>query len=60
MTAVATNFKVSAADLLKDIKEAVAAGYLQGKALYQATITIMLEKVKNLSCEQLIDADVSI
>jgi len=54
---IAQKFKVSAADLLQDIKEAVADGIVKGQALYQKTIEIMLEKINNFSCEQVMDAD---
>ena len=57
----AAKFKVSAADLLEDIKEAVADGQMKGMVLYEKTVEIMLEKLeqlKKLTCEQLIDAEV--
>ena len=57
----AAKFKVSAADLLEDIKEAVANGQMKGMVLYQKTVEIMLEKLeqlKKLTCEQLIDTAV--
>jgi len=50
---------VSAAALTEDIKEAVATGVVQGQALYQKTVEIMLEKINNFDCTQLMDADVS-
>lgn len=57
----AAKFKVNSAELLEDIKEAVAKGQMHGKALYQKSVEIMLtklEQARNLTCEQLIDADV--
>ena len=40
------------------MEEAITDGITQGKALYQKTIEIMLMKINNLSCEQLIDKQV--
>ncbi|XP_066929375.1 uncharacterized protein [Clytia hemisphaerica] len=57
LTAIAQKFKVSAADLIQDIKEAVADGIVKGQALYQKTVEIMLEKINNFSCDQVMDAD---
>lgn len=53
----AAKFKVSVTDLMTDLKEAVADGIVQGKALLQKTKEILLEKLTNLSCDQLTDAD---
>lgn len=53
----ANNFHVSIASLTKDIEEAIVDGISSGKALYQKTIEIMLSKIKNLSCNQLITSD---
>lgn len=53
----AAKFKVSVTDLMTDLKEAVADGIVQGKALFQKTKEILLEKLTNLSCDQLMDAD---
>lgn len=50
---------MSAAALTEDLKEAVATGVVQGQALYQKTVEIMLEKINNFDCTQLMDADVS-
>ena len=61
MKVQAAKFKVSTADLLEDIKDAVALGKIQGLALYQKSIEIMLEKLellKQLKCEDLTDAQV--
>lgn len=57
LTEIAKKFKVSAADLIQDIKEAVADGVVKGQALYEKTIKIMLEKLNNFSCDQVMDAD---
>ncbi|XP_066921245.1 uncharacterized protein [Clytia hemisphaerica] len=55
LISVAKRFHVSIANLTRDIEEAITDGITQGKALYQKTIEIMLMKINNLSCEQLID-----
>ena len=59
MKAQAAKFKVSTADLLEDIKEAYVATIFKGKDMFQDTKEIMLLKLKNLKCEDLIDAGVS-
>lgn len=59
MKKTAKNFHVSLTNLTKDIEEAIVDGISSGKALYQKTIEIMLSKIKNLSCDQLINTDVS-
>ena len=61
MEAQAAKFKVSTADLLENIKKAVALGIIQGVALYQKSIEIMLgilPLLKQLKCEDLTDAQV--
>ena len=62
MKVQAAKFKVSAAELLEDIKEAYVDTIFKGKDLFQDTKEIMLlklDQLKKLTCEDLTDSDVS-
>jgi len=54
----ASKFHVSISNLTRDMEEAIADGVTKGKLLYQKTIEIMLNKIPNLSCQQLTDLNV--